>query len=405
MTTAIPPVRTGVAWAGVAVVAAAQLVSWTGLQLAPTLGGPLAVEMSGRDFFAGMPLAVAFFGSAVSALAARRWTAQLRAGRVLAIGAGLGALGCAIAALAEPVQSAPLMVVGVFVEGLGLGWCWLSRYLAPALLGARHARHAFGITIGAAALGAGSGPLTIPALRTLGGDVGLSPSVLPWLLAAALFVALAIAASRVRLDVRAALDRGTPPPLADGEGRALALGSGTLAVLQGAMTAMMGVLPVVVGRAGVADWVVPAMMSTHFLGMFALAPAFAPLIPPRRVLGALTLACLLMAISIAATVLNDTVTARALGLLGVGLAWSVGYVALTVRVNALALPASRRSWQSVNDFVAQTAGGAGALVAGFGFAWAGFSPVAIVCAIAAGAAAVGSGALAGRGMRSRSAAG
>lgn len=194
-----------------ALVACAQLVSWTGLQLTPTLGGPVLVGMTHSLSFAGLPLGVAFLSSAASAAVAQRVVARIRMGAFLGIGALLGALGTTFSA-ASTVSNAPTMlIVGIVIAGLGIGWCWLTRYEAARLLGPVRGRMALGLVVGVAGIGAVSGPLTIPLLKQASTAVGLAPSTLPWLLVTLLFIALAVAALRVKGNQ---VRRPRPKPLA-----------------------------------------------------------------------------------------------------------------------------------------------------------------------------------------------
>jgi len=67
---------------------------------------------------------------------------------------------------------------------------------------------------------------------------------------------------------------------------------------------------------------------------------------------------------------------------GVGLGWSLGYVALAIRLTAIPEAGRRRALQARNDLISQAAGGAGALLSGFVLRAAGLSP--LVIAFAAG---------------------
>lgn len=351
------------------ILAFAQLASWLGLQMASTLGGPVLVGMTHAVPLAGFPLGIVFLVSAASAAIANRARRQLGGAGLLAAGATSAALGTAIAAASSQIQSPTVLLAGIALEGFGLGWCWLTRYDAAALLGTGRAKLALGLVVGAAALGAVSGPLTIPVLRQLSAAMGLRGATLPWALAAVLFALVAALAPlayprahpatpaarrRPRPAPRVMPTAPAPRPLQDA---ALRRSIVVFGLIVGAMTAVMGIAPAVWSQGQVPGLALALVMSAHFFGMFGLAPLLVRWMEPPRTAQALLLACVLTAVSVLALIPAQTPVTRGAGMFGVGLGWSLAYLALSVRLAAVPQPRERQALQARTDLVGQLLGG------------------------------------------------
>lgn len=376
------------------IIAFAQLASWLGLQMASTLGGPVLVGMTHAVPLAGFPLGIVFLVSAASAAIANRARQRLGGAGLLAAGAAVAALGTAIAAASSQIQSPAVLLVGIALEGFGLGWCWLTRYDAAMLLGTGRAKLALGLVVGAAALGAVSGPLTIPVLRQLSVAMGLRGATLPWVLAAVLFALVAALAPLAHPRTRPARPDPRPHPaprvvpVAPRRSQDAALRRSILAfgVIVGAMTAVMGIAPAVWSRGQVPGLALAAVMSAHFFGMFGLAPLLVRWMEPPRTAQTLLLACVLTAVSVLALIPAQTPIMRGAGMFGVGLGWSLAYLALSVRLAAIPQPRERQALQARTDLVGQLLGGIFPLAGGLVLILASFSwllgLLAAICASA-----------------------
>lgn len=373
-----------------ALVAFAQLVSWTGLQLAPTLGGPVLVGMTHSLSLAGLPLGVAFLSSAASAAVAERVVSRIGMRAFLGIGALLGALGTTFAAASTVSNSPTLLIAGIVIAGSGIGWCWLTRYEAAHLLGPARGRMALGLVVGVAGIGAVSGPLTIPLLKQASTAVGLAPSALPWLLVTALFIALSFATTRVN---GTQMRRPRPEPVAGPaimeELRRPML---VFSVVQGVMTAVMGIALVVWSRGTVPGLALARVMSVHFFGMFGLAPLLAQRIEPSTSQRALVLGGLITTVSTILVLPAAIPIVQGVAMFGVGLGCSFAYLAVSIRLTAVREVEGRRFFQGRADTLGQLVGGVAPIAAGLVLAKAGFTALVIgLAAISLAATLIGVG--------------
>lgn len=379
---------------GLVVIGFAQLVSWTGLQLAPTLGGPVIVGLTRSLAFAGLPLGVAFLASAVAARLMHRLVPDASGSRPLQAGALIGGTGATLAAVSAPMHSVILLLVGIGVEGFGIGWCWLARYAASRFLGPGRGTVALGLTVGAAGVGAVSGPLTIPLVKSTSDSLGLDPSLLPWLLVAVLFLVLAMIAPRISDAGDTSLDLMSKDLMSDRKDANFSVSGlprliAVFCVVQGVMTAVMGIAPAVWSGGTVPGLALAVIMSIHFLGMFGVAPALARYLRPSNTPSALGLACLITAASVLGLVRADTSLTRAAGMFGVGLGWSLAYLALSVQLIAIPDDARRPVLQARNDFLAQLVGGLTPLLGGLVLSIIGFDVVLIGLAVVSAMATLG----------------
>ena len=357
-------------------VACAQLVSWTGLQLAPTLGGPVLVGMTHSLSLARLPLGLAFLSSAASAAVAQRVVARVGIRAFLGIGALLGALGTTFAA-ASTVSSAPTMlIVGIVIAGSGIGWCWLTRYEAARLLGLARGRMALGLVVGVAGIGAVSGPLTIPLLKQASTAVGLAPSTLPWLLVTLLFIALALAATHVKGNQ---VRRPRPEPMVGPAIMGPELRRSILAfsMVQGVMTAVMAIAPVVWSQGTVPGLALALVMSVHFFGMFGLAPLLVQRIEPATSQRVIVLGGLITAASTFLVLPATTPIIQGVAMFGVGLGWSFAYMAVSIRLTAVREAERRRLFQGRADMLGQLVGGVAPIAAGLFVAETSFAELVI----------------------------
>jgi hypothetical protein len=232
------------------------------------------------------------------------------------------------------------------------------------------------------------GPIAIPFLKQTGVEIGLALSTFPWPLATALFLTLAMAALRMT-----ALDAGQQNPTPVKPVAAMEPGLArpmlTFSVVQGVMTGVMGLALVAWSHGRVPGLSLAAVMSAHFFGMFGLVPVLVYRMSPQRTVAALALACLVTAVSTLALIPAGAPVPRGVGMFGVGLGWSIAYLAISIRLAAAQDDRQRRALQGRNDLLGQLVGGAVPLAAGPILGGIGFTGLLIVLAAAAVVAMLG----------------
>src|SRR3712207_1126142 len=110
--------------------AAAQCVTWLGLQMQATLGSIAAFELTGDPQWAGIPATLFAVASALTAPFAGRLTDRLGRKPVLAAGQALAGAGSLVSGLALLWGTFGGFLLGVILMGTGTGATLLARSAA-----------------------------------------------------------------------------------------------------------------------------------------------------------------------------------------------------------------------------------------------------------------------------------
>jgi len=331
-------------------------------------------DTGGSKSLAGLAPAIFLICSAIAALVAGQ--AMDRRGRrpVLVVGFAVGAVGCLCAALGTSADAIVPAILGFALTGAATGTVLLSRAAAADMFLPADRPRAISRVLFGAVFGALLGPLVFGPL--LGEDSGGSALDLAWLGGAGFMAAGAILALQLNPDPReiaGALDLDA----ADGATAAVPLRiaisapgvpPALLAVL-GCWTGMVTVMSLV-GAAlidhGREHSAVFPVLAAHFVGMFGFFAIVGPLIERigrvRATVGGLILiagSCLALIAAI------DQIHLVALTLFGIGLGWSLAFVAATAELSERAPRGQSASLIGFSDLVGS--GSAGALVAAGGF--------------------------------------
>ena len=352
------------------------------LTLAFTVGVVAVVDFSGREFFAG--LYVALNGALLALGAFLTGRAMDRWGRRPGLVAGFGImiLGSALAAAAFAAHSTLLLMLSGGVIGFASGAANLGRAAVADMYPAERRARAVGIVLAVGTVGAVGGPLVAGLLERLDPS---EDSILPWVATGGLALVALVAVGGLRPDPRD-LAVAPPPGQAQATRRALRelLGQApfraavvAIGIAQAAMVAVMGVTPVEISHHGGSRLIVGATVSLHVAGMFAFSPLIgAALDRWGRRPGLLAGSVVAAGGAGVTAVASGSSMVLAVGLFLVGLGWSAVYLASTAVVSDVTTAAERAGSLGFLDLVAALSAAAGALISGamfetIGFAWVG----------------------------------
>lgn len=359
----------------------------------------LAKDITGSAGLAGMPGAAGTAGTAIGAFALSAYMA--RAGRAKGLRAGyvLVIAGLAVGLVSAEVGSFVGLLAGALLIGLGSAAHQLGRFAAAELFPPDQRAQVVGWIVWAAAIGAIVGPNLAGPSEAIATALGL-PAQASGLLVGVAFALLALAVT-LALPAR-------PPHREDDSGdqvagvtRSYVRGSVARALLAvvGAQTGMvmvMSITPVHVRDHGHELGMVGVIMSAHFVGMYAFSPIAGWLVTRIGAERAAPIGLLVLAASAVASGTFDATIASGigLGLFGLGLGWSIAFVAASA-ILARDVPAvARVRVEGFVDALAWTTSavasvGGGLLVESWGYATMAWIAAGFVFAACAGLAVGG----------------
>jgi MFS family permease len=320
-------------------------------------------DTGGSDSLEGLPGAILLGAGSASAVPAGR--AMDRFGRrpVLLGGFAAGLAGCLLTALAVSTGSLALALVGFVLAGVATGTVLLSRAAAAGLVPAEWRPRAIAVVLFGAVFGALLGPLVFGPLL---GEDDTSSLDLAWLGGAGFMLVGALVALQLQRNDPAAVP--VPGAAATATGRPLReivtrpgvpmILAASLASWAGMVTAMSLVGGALIDHGHEHNAVFP-VLAAHFVGMFAFFAVVGPAIERLGRLRSIAIGLLVMAASSAllpATI--ETVHLAGLALFGVGLGWSLSFVAATSELSDRAEPGDRATLIGFGDMLG---GGTGAL--------------------------------------------
>jgi MFS family permease len=383
------------------VLVAAQILGGLG-QSGAAAGALLALDMTGSESLASLPLALLVVGASASVMpiSALSRRAGRRAGLTTAL--ATAALGAAGVVAAAALDSFALLLAASAVFGAGNAAVMLARYAAADLSTPGERGRAIGVVVFSTTFGAVAGPNLLEPSGRAAAALGLPElsglylvSVLALALAALLLFALLrpdplrVAAARARTRER---DEGGPAP-PEPLRRLLAsptavAGLATMVVANFVMVAVMAMAPVHMHAHGHGLALVGLVISLHIAGMFAPSPVTGWLtdrIGPLPVAAAGTM-LLIVAGALAAAAGHHAATFT-LGLVLLGVGWNAGLIAGSTLLASAVPVAQRPRAEGAGDlgmgFTAATATAIAGPVVGL----AGYATLAIAGACAAAALA------------------
>jgi MFS family permease len=372
------------------VLLAASLTCLSGmLQLGVAVATTSLVLVTGIEGILGIGPAIFLLAGALSALPAGRLMDRL--GRIPVLGGGfaLGVVGCAVTALACGVDSAVLLVVGFSAVGAAMGIALLARTAAGDMYPPQRRARGISLVLFGAVFGAILGPTVFSPLfanRQLDADA----LVVPWLAAGGIMaVGLAIVLA-VRPDpstVASGAHVGTPAEPAAPLGEILRR-PGVATALLGALASFAVMVAVMnltgymmVGQGHMQSDVFP-VISAHIAGMYGLVLVVGDLIDRVGRRPALVGGLAIMGVSTIFMAWIESVSAMSLSLFGLGLGWSLSYVAATSELVDHAALAERGRLVGFSDLLSGFTGAALAIVGGVAYNGIGVEAVAVGATLA-----------------------
>jgi MFS family permease len=365
------------------------------IQLAVALGTVTLVSVTGVEGILGLGPAVFLIAGALAVGPAGRISDRVGRMPVIRFGYGLGILGPVVTALGCWSTSGELVFLGLGLCGAAQTIVLLSRAAAAEMFPPDRRARGISLVLFGAVSGAIWGPLVFGPMFS-GRDYGAQELVVPWL-AAGLFTLVGLALSfGVRPDPKEISRRYGDP--ADDDREPAPLGEivrrpGVALALTGAVASfavMVGVMNlagyVAVGH-GHEHGDVFTIISAHIVGMYGLILFVGDLVERIGRRQSIVLGLLIMAASNAALVWLGGIPGMAVSLFGLGLGWSLSYVAATTELVSLVAPSERGRLIGFSDLLSSFAGAALALGGGIVYTAGGSVPLAVLAAALAAAPA------------------
>ncbi len=357
-------------------------------QLAAAVNSLTFVEVTGVTGLLGLGPAIFLASSGFAALPAGR--AMDHFGRIPVMVAGflIAAAGCLLIALATQIDSTVAVVLGMALTGAAGGVALLIRTAAGDMYPPERRGRGISYVLFGSVFGAILGPALFGPLFS-GRELDAESLTVPWLAAAGIAVASLAIVAFVRPDPKEIAEAigGTSPdrpaapaaPLREilrrpGVVPALAAAVASFAVMVSVMN-LTGY--VVVEHHGHTQADVFPIIGAHVLGMYALVLFVGSMIDSigrsRSLYGGLVL----MGLSCVGLAWFESVLGTSFLLFGVGLGWSISFVAATTQLADMAAPSERGRLLGFSDRLSALTGAALALLGGLALDGLGVTALAV----------------------------
>ncbi|MBA3798519.1 MAG: MFS transporter [Geodermatophilaceae bacterium] len=380
------------------VLAAAQVAGGLGIGAAVSVGGLLALDISGSEIWAGGSTTAATLGAALLALPLAAVAARRGRRHSLSLGWALAAMGAALVVLAAMTGSYVVLLVGMLLVGSGNATNFQSRYAAADLaLPTKRARD-LSLVVWSTTVGTVLGPNLSEPGRIVAETLRIPPLVGPFVFAAVgMGVAAVLILTLLRPDPLLMSQRlAAAEPKAPETGTAgsslpddsapassvratvwrnadARLGMSAIVLSHGVMVAVMTMAPVQLRHHGATLTIIGLTISLHIAGMFAFSPIFGWLADRSgRVATIVVGQALLAAAALTAGTASDSEPRLMAGLILLGLGWSAGLVAGSTLLAESVSMAMRTRVQGTSDLLMNLVGAAGGALSGVLLALVGF---------------------------------
>ena len=344
-------------------------------QLAAAVNSLTFVEIAGIEGLLGLGPAIFLASSGLAALPAGR--AMDRFGRVpvLVVGFLIAAVGCSLVALATRTDSTVAVIAGMALTGAAGGVTLLMRTAAGDMYPPERRARGISYVLFGSVFGAILGPAVFAPLFA-GRDLEADALTVPWLAGAAIALGAGAITLFVRPDpkrIAAVLGthRNEPPAAAAAPLSEILRRPGVVPAMLAALASFSVMVSVmnltgyfVVHDFGHAQDDVFPIIGAHVLGMYALVLFIGPTIDRIGGSRSLWIGLVLMGASCVGLSWFESVLGTGFLLFGLGLGWSLSFVAATARLADRAAPAERGRLLGFNDLLSAFAGAALALLGG-----------------------------------------
>jgi MFS family permease len=387
-----------------AVLLALGLVFQSGMiQLAVALGTVTIVAVTGVKGILGLGPAVFLIAGALAVGPAGRLSDRVGRMPVIRGGFVLGIIGPLVTAGGCAVSSGALVFLGLGLCGAAQSIVLLSRAASAEMFPPERRARGMSIVLFGVVSGAIWGPLVFGPMFS-GRSLDAHDLVLPWVAAAVFTLGGLVVSLAVRPDPRD-LSRAYATPEADaappastrellrrpGVATAVVAGVASFALMAGVMN-LAGYVAVGHGHSHGSIFTV---ISIHILGMYGLVLVIGDAVERigrrRSMISGLTL----IALSNAGLAFFASIAGMSLCLFGLGLGWSLAYVASTTELVNLTSPAERGRLIGTSDFF--SSGAAAVLALAGGVLYTGAGGAVSLAAAAAGLAFLAAAWVAGSG--------
>lgn len=385
------------------ILATSQIAGGLGLGAALSVGGLLALDISGSEIWAGGAITAVSLGAAAAALPLAAVAVSSGRRRSLSLGWGLAALGAAVAVLAAVLGSYLLLIAGMLMFGAGNAAGYQSRYAATDLaLPTRRGRD-LSLVVWSATIGTVLGPNLSEPGRVVAEALGIPILVGPFVFAG---IGLALAATLILTLLRPdplllsyRLAARSPTETRDGSisggpvsaesvwaaiwrNPAARLGMSAIVFSHTVMVAVMTMTPIHLSHHGASLTIIGVTISLHIAGMFAFAPVFGWLADRRGRVPTIVIGqSLLVASVLVAGTAGDSEPRLMIGLILLGLGWSAGLVAGSTLLAESVASTIRTRVQGTSDLVMNLVGAAGGALSGVLLGLIGFGGLNAVAGI------------------------
>jgi MFS family permease len=370
-----------------ALLSAAQAFHSAMHQLAVAVASITLVRVLDVPGLLGLGPAVVHAAGALAAIPAGRSMDRFGRVPVLAAGRGVGVLSCGAAALGSALDSAPTVLVGMIGVGAANGANLLVRAAGADMYPPERRARGVGLVLFGAVFGAILGPAVFGPLvagRNLDGDMLATL----WLVAAGFeLVGLALVTA-VRPDPKEIATllghKRTELPAKAARLRAIFRRPGVLPALVaaqasvGVMVALMTLTgAVVVDHFHHHDQNIFPIIGVQVIGRYVLVIVEGDVVDQIGRIPSLSGGLILMGVSASGLLWGESVAATAAAGFGLGLGWSVSYVAATAEIGDRTEPWERGRMLAFTDLLSGACGAALTLLAGLALSALGVSALAI----------------------------
>jgi len=369
------------------ILSATMAVNSAVLQLTAAVSSLTFVLVTGVRGLLGLGPAIFLTSSGLTAVPAGRLMDRFGRTPVMTAGFALGAMGCALTALATRTDSALAVIAGFSLVGASSGISLLIRTAAGDMYPPERRARGISYVLFGAVFGAILGPTVFGPLFA-GKDVKADSLTVPWLAAGAIALVALVMVQFVRPD---------PKRIAELIGSRSDVGPASAAPLQeiirrpGVRPAMLAALAsfgVMVSVMNLSGYVVVEhhhhsqgsvfpIIGAHVFGMYALVLVIGAAIDRVGRTSALEVGLVVMALSTIGMLWVTSVFATAVLLLGLGLGWNISFVAATARLADSTNPAERGRLLGFNDLLGALFGASLALLGGYALDAIGVAALAI----------------------------
>jgi MFS family permease len=365
------------------------------IQLVVAVATTTLVVVTGIEGILGLGPAIFLTTGALAAFPAGRLMDRHGRVPILAAGCLAGVIGTSATGLGCLWDSAPVVIVGFGIVGVANGTVLLARAAAADMVPPERRPRQISIVLFGAVAGAILGPFVFGPLFA-GRHLDARGLVVPWL-AAGGFMILALALLLcVRPDPQVIARRYAGPAGPESHApigrivRRPGVGTALLASVASfaTMAAVMNLTGYVMVGHGHRQQDVFPVISAHIVGMYGLVLVVGDLIERIGRRESLVAGLGIMAVSTISLVWVGSAFATGVALFGLGLGWSLSYVAATSTLVDLAGPTERAQLVGFGDLVAGLTAAALALLGGLAYSKQGVETLAIGATLAVALPAV-----------------